>query len=322
MKKLIVSAMVAALGLDAAACTIPLGIVYTPNAITAYGGEAALLSAVSTAVSQTNASFSNSGVSITITPYLLKASWGENWDKGAFNNRIPTILTNLATDASVRQWRNALGLSAVMGVIGANFPSTEPWGQTIGNSENDPSKAFSVLQATNMTGTRQYSAPWHPGYTFAHEFGHQFGTRHQISGGSLGDDAAGYTLGHGMWWRLSNIVSGVSCVHTLMAYDSVSGANGSPATCLSGTDERQLYFAGPTVNFITVSGGSNTVAYNPDWNTTYTPPVTLKSGNSSHSDEVSVINSKAIAICAAGATKLPGTGIIFGGPAAANVVLN
>lgn len=275
MKQILTSIAAAVAFSHAGACTLDLMTVYTPAAITSAGSQSALIAKISSAISQINTAFSNSGLlHSVVSSNVYFAANGGTWGTTADD-----VLPKLQIDVQVRAQRNASHSDAVIAVIG---DSAGKWGLTLPNSEIDRYYSFAVVQQQPMvavTGT-------YPGYTYAHEFGHIMGLRHQWAGGVSDNDMTGYTLGHGYFLALGGVGAGQNCMHTLLSLPSL----GLP--CNSGTtDARALLFANPSVVAFSVAGSSPFTVYDPDGSYVRTAPTNVMAGNSTHSNEASVINS-------------------------------
>ena len=195
---------------------IDVMVVYTPAARSAVGGTAAMNTLIDLAVTETNQGYSNSGILPTMNlVYKVEVSYTES---GSFSTDLDRLegkadgyMDNVHT---LRDTYNAdmVGLltndSAYCG-LASTIMATE-------------AQAFQVTYWDCATGY----------YSFAHEFGHLQGARHDWRVDSTDNSPFSYNHGYvntGMSWR------------TVMAYND-------PA-CSGGNCTRLLYWSNPDITY-------------------------------------------------------------------------
>ena len=203
---------------------IDVMVVYTPAAASATGGTVGINNLINLAISETNTSYSNSGITQRIrlvhtaeVPYTESNSFGTN-------------LTNLANGfgglSGVPALRNQHGADMVQMLIRPSSPDACGIGFLMTNvSAGFATSAFTVTDTICVS----------PNYTFAHELGHNMGARHDWYM-DPGTTPFSYSHGYvnaavGQRWR------------TIMAYPDMCGALGFSCT-------RLLYWANPDKKFL------------------------------------------------------------------------
>ncbi|MCL5950728.1 MAG: M12 family metallo-peptidase [Chloroflexi bacterium] len=225
--------------------TIDVMVVYTPAFVQSAGGAAAANALVDLGVSQTNTSYSNSGITQRIRLVY----------RGQVNYTEP------GTGAALADWQKALndltngvgGLSGV-GALRDAYAADEVslftnWSQkgTCGigwyMSQVSPAfaaKAFNVVERTCIDGY----------YSFAHEMGHNMGAHHDWYVANNTDDPVPYTYVHG-WVNLT------AKWRTVMAYNDICVAAGLPAPGCT----RIPYWSNPLLKYngapLGVAAGTN-----------------------------------------------------------------
>ena len=204
-------------------------VVYTPAARAAYGGTSAILSAINTAVTETNTGYANSGVIQRVR--LAAAQEISYTESGTTTTSMRTDLDRVTgtsdgymdTVHSLRDtyhadlvslfvtgYNNQYGACGIAWLMPGNYPSFA-------------TNAFSVVDIECATGY----------YSFGHEMGHNMGLNHARVD-PVGTGAYSYSYGY-KW----------TGYRTVMAY-------------LPGT--RILYFSNPNVSYIGNPTGINEAA--------------------------------------------------------------
>jgi Metallo-peptidase family M12 len=291
MNKYLLGLALPAWALLAQASTFRVLTVYTDGAISAAGSEATVIAQITTALNHINTAFSNSGLSHTaISVGYYHAPITSEW-----GTTTQTSATKASIDQKVRAKRNLLQADMVI-VITDNFP-TGNIGWTVGVDANNEYLAFSAVLQAEATSS---SSATHQGYSYAHEFGHIMGLRHQYAGGQPGtDDTTGVTDSHGFWQRIGVSGGSNNCLHSLMGYASID--TGAHIACIGGVDSRYLHFSNPSVSWQTVIGSGAYQISDPGTGTGTisggTAPNNVASGRTAaHSYEASVINANAAAV--------------------------
>jgi len=218
---------------DAAATVIDLMVCYTTKAKNAAGGESGILNKIQLSVAETNQGYTNSLVNIQLN---LVHTCEVSYDETA--NSISQALSDLRGTSDTKMdeihgLRTAYGADLVAlyidkvgsagGTVGIGYLMDNP-------STSFASWAFSVNE--------QYWAAG-PGWTLAHELGHNMGSEHDRANAS-GEGAYSYSYGY---QRTTS-----PTFRTLMAY-----------ACSGVSCPRILYFSNPAVNY---SGAPTGIASN------------------------------------------------------------
>jgi hypothetical protein len=216
--------------------TIDVMVLYTPAAASAAGGTSAMTTLINLGVSETNTSYSNSGIVQRLrlvhaeqVPYTEDLAGGLNRDLVNLRNGYGAL-------AGVGALRDTYGADIVT-LLANNTGSAGTCGigylMTSASTTFAP-YAFNVVQQTCVS----------PNFSFAHELGHNMGAMHDWF---MDNGVQPYTYAHGY-------VSATDRWRTVMAYNDVCKAQGFNCT-------RLLYWSNPDVSYggipMGIAGGTN-----------------------------------------------------------------
>lgn len=200
-------------------------------------------------VTSINTAFSNSNIDAAV---IVRGTM-ESSSSYLVNGNLCNILTALQTDAAVTSLRNVSEGDVVMAITDAPTDPAFPYDGCAMQVYATNLSAFAVVQANSLDSL-----------TFAHEFGHLAGGRHQFGGGQSPDsNQFPFKYGHG-WINHDFPPAGTGfptnqrlCFHTIMAnkYGDVTGCNPN-----IGLDDRQPFFSNPLVTVFAVPSGNALVA--------------------------------------------------------------
>lgn len=315
MKRVLTTMALAVAALSAQAANIEILTVFTEGALKELGGANTVagynsgvslaFGRVSTAISQINTAFAQSGVTHTVSSAGIyfqpigDTSYGADVVQVTGGGGTSALYkASIAGRDTVKSIRNALKADLVVAMT-ESFGGLSGPGQAL-SIFGTPATAFAavwVSEAINNSGSYRY--------VYAHEVGHLLGLHHQIDGGAQANDAGGPSNAHGYWVRISNSTSGNNCFHDLMSYASNPAPPAGSVTCRGGVDERQLKYSNPAKNFGNSTGSLTGVAYEPNSQayTFYFGTSVVRAGNSD-SDAATVINGNGAAVAAFGDTRL------------------
>ncbi len=147
---------------------IDVMVVYTPLAQTHVGGQTAITQLIATAVSETNTSYANSAIRQRIR--LVHTARVDYTEVGAFSTNLSVLRSGSGEGlGEVAALRNQYGADLVMMLVHPN--GADACG--IAYVMNSVSNAFAP-SGYSVTDTACMS----PGFTFAHELGHNMGAHH------------------------------------------------------------------------------------------------------------------------------------------------
>jgi hypothetical protein len=221
-------------------------VVYTPSARSAVGGTSAMNTLIDLAISETNTSYQNSGVTHRVR-LVHKAE--VSYTESGFSAALSALTSK--TDGNmdeVHTLRDQYGADEVVLLINNGSSCGLAWLMTT-VSTSFKTSAFAVADHTCATGY----------YSFGHEIGHNMGARHDRyvdTSNTPYDTSHGYVNVSGKW-------------RTIMAYNDKCSASGSSCT-------RIQYWSNPDVtyqgNIMGVATGNSTAADNRSTlnNTAYT----------------------------------------------------
>jgi len=127
------------------------------------------------------------------------------------------------------------------------YPPTDYLGLTLGALGGGPPPPTSALSVINIAGNLGH-------YVYQHEWGHQLGAQHQLSGGILGDTIGSPNYAHGFyvrWKQQFPIVGTVQyCGNTIMTYQAKPNLSGVDCSTSIGYGDNHtiLYFSNPNVS--------------------------------------------------------------------------
>jgi hypothetical protein len=147
---------------------IDVMVVYTPTARTHAGGQTAIEQLIATAVSETNTSYANSQINQRIR--LVQTALVSYTEVSEFGTNLAALRAGTGAGLEgVAALRNQYAADLVMMLIHPTSPSA----CGIAYVQNTVSAAFAV-SGFSVTDTSCMS----PGFTFAHELGHNMGAHH------------------------------------------------------------------------------------------------------------------------------------------------
>jgi peptidyl-Asp metalloendopeptidase len=209
---------------------IDVMVLFTPAATAAQGGAGAMQSLVNLAVSETNTSYANSGVTQRLNlVYSGEVSYTEHDDLGTDLDAVANNGTTTAIGNTAASLRNAYAADLVMLITAPSSPNTCGIAWKMDNvSISFAPYAFAVVERSCVS----------PNYSFAHELGHNMGVNHDWY---VDNSTTPYTYTHGFaypsgGWR------------TIMAYNNVCSAQSKYCT-------RLLYWANPSLTYGGVAMG-------------------------------------------------------------------
>ena len=211
---------------------IDVMVVYTPSARGAVGGTTAMINMINLAVSETNQSYNNSGITQRLNlvhaaevSYTSSGDFGTDLgrlqnDNDGYMDNVHTLRDSYHADEVVLIINNTqyCGIAYLMTTVSTAF------------EEN----AFAVVHWDCATGY----------YSFGHEMGHNMGAHH---------DVYVATQGSGAYWYSHGYVNTIARWRTVMAYNAACSDLGFNCT-------RIPYWSNPSVTY----GGAPTGTSNED----------------------------------------------------------
>jgi hypothetical protein len=212
--------------------SVDVMVVYTANAVTAVGGTAAMNAKIDLAMQEANQSYSNSNVNISLNlVHKAQVTYSEgnpanfNLALDRLTNKTDTYIDNVHTlrdtyKADLVTLIVESGSSGTCGIawlMTAVSPSFESYG-------------FNVVAQSCATGY----------YSFAHELGHNMGSRHDAY---VDSSNTPYPYSHGFTYPAAGW-------RTIMAYNNACVAVGTNCT-------RLQYWSNPNVNYGGVAMGNS-----------------------------------------------------------------
>ena len=215
---------------------IDVMILYTPSAAAAVGGSSGIAALVSNAISTTNTTYANSGITQRLRlVYSGQVAYTETGGSTGISTDLNNITDAIGAFAGVPALRDAYGADLVS--LLTNTPGSAYCGiawlmQSV--STSFAPHGYSVVEQQCAVGN----------LSFPHELGHNMGARHDwyVDGGT-----SPFSYAHGY-------VNTVARWRTVMAYNDVCGAQGFVCT-------RLPYWSNPGATFngapMGIPGGTN-----------------------------------------------------------------
>jgi hypothetical protein len=216
--------------------TIDVMVLYTPAAATAAGGTSAMTTLINLGVSETNTSYSNSGVVQRLRlVHAEQVPYTED-PTGGLNRDLTNLRHGYGALAGVGTLRDTYGADIVTLLVNnTGDPGACGFGYLMTSvSTTFAANAFNVVQQDCVS----------PNYSFAHELGHNMGAMHDWF---TDNGVQPYTYAHGYVYATNRW-------RTIMTYNDLCSAQGFSCT-------RLLYWSNPGVSYggipMGIAGGTN-----------------------------------------------------------------
>lgn len=238
------SAMINGTKADSAA-RIDIMVVYTEAARAAEGSTDAMLARIALAVTETNESYHNSGVTTRLRlVHTEEVSYTESGDIFTDVNRLKSASDGYMDN--VHSLRSTYGADMV-GLI------VENGGGYCGVASTIMATAATAFQVTARDCATGY-------YSFGHEFGHLQGARHDVH---VDTSTTPYPYGHGYTYP-------AGAWRTIMAYNDACVAAGTSCTRLQYWSNPYVLYSGVPAGTVTPTGNETAKNYLVLNNTDYT----------------------------------------------------